>query len=109
MVGDFEGYLHWFDLETGDFTADIVNLEAFMSSPFIDEFIGAELLQAQLLSPAAAGELFLITDGFTADGQTIMPDFTNFSSLPVPAPPMLALFAAALAVLIVVRRRGSVH
>lgn len=67
------------------------------SSPFLQEWL-THNRRFQLLSPQAAGELYLASGGFTQNAQSAMPDFVNGGTPPVPEPGTVALLVAGLAV-----------
>ncbi len=81
----------FFDIPTGGFFADLdLSVPGAIidtrGSPFLAEYLAAPERRLQLLSPRAAGGLFMDSDRFQADGQTInshsdgqttAPDFVN--------------------------------
>ncbi len=82
---------------TGDFFADLdMNDPTFVAdtigSPFLAEYLAFTGPRVQMMSPLAAGSLYLATERFTQTGQSMAIDFVN--GVPEPTGMWVVLLAA---------------
>ena len=98
--GDFLGIL---DLSSPDAVVDATN------SLLLQEIVAEPFQTVRFANPRDAGELVIMTEFFTMDGQSLRPNFV-YVQAEIPEPATLLLFATGLVVLgVTMRQRNRIQ